>query len=427
MKILVLNRDIIFDQVTRGLEANGHEVTAHGKKDDYKLPLGELLRLLGSVQPDFCLLRNRRVLDRGFNPHGPQIESYLQANHVPHVSWFTENPLSCGTADSTSYFYLRGHRSCLNLTFSEESTATLQAMGHRAEYLPIAVSPDIFRPPEGPAPEYAYDVSFIGRPKMGLPGQCSPDRLGAATLPHLLSRCRSALEFFSGQICRSLGEGSLRTLERTPSVTLDTFDEIAGTYRRHLEAYLVNPLEAGFMVVAARLGMIKVLRWLVDAGIPIKLFGGDEWRQFFPGEQETPIISYEDQPTVYARSRINLVLSKLELRDVAHERILNIAACKAFSLAEHRPAIRRLFSEEEVPTFRDRTELVELCRYYLDHNTLRQEMAARAYERVMRDHTFTVRMGRMAEIVSAFLRKQEAKQPGAESVQDEEYQLAQCQ
>ena len=205
MKILILNTDIIFEQVAKALLQNGHEVLVHSNGNGYHLSPTELGRMVEDLGPDFCLFRNRRVLDRGFNPFGPQVEAFLQDNHIPHVAWFTENPLSCGTMDSISYFFLKSHPQCLTLTFSEESALVLQQMGHKAHYLPVAVTPEIFHPGASEK-EYEYDISFIGRPKLDLSNGRKGRSLAELILPGVLSRGKNAMEFFSSQIMKSLEE-----------------------------------------------------------------------------------------------------------------------------------------------------------------------------------------------------------------------------
>ncbi len=403
MRVLVLNNDHITRQAARGLSENGHAVSLWGRADDYILTLDRLQGLLDRNQPDFCLMRNRRVLDRAFNPHAPDIEAYLCRNGIPCVSWFTENPLAFGSLDSITYFFLRTDENFLTLSFSPETAEILQGMGHKAAYLPLAATAEWFRPAGDDEREYLYDVTFIGRPKVMVPQGWPGGRLAPLVERSLHARHQDVMIYFARRILPRLNAEFLEALEREPGLELQGFDSMAHRFGQDVHLFLVHQLQVHLMFEAARLNMLKTVGWLLDAEVRIKLFGGHEWQEVFPRVGDAPFVPFEEQGEVYTCSKINLVLSKIELRDVVHERVFNIAACGAFSLAEHREATLGLFPGGEIPTFRDREELLDKVRHYLCCENERRDLARAARERVMREHTFPVRMEQMVGIVRAFL------------------------
>lgn len=403
MRVLVLNNDHITRQAARGLAENGHDVSLSGKADDYGLTLDRLQGLLDRTRPDFCLMRNRRVLDRAFNPHAPDIEAYLCSNGIPCVSWFTENPLAFGSLDSINYFFLRRDENFLTLSFSPETVEVLQGMGHKAAYLPLAATSEWFRPAQDEERGYVYDVTFIGRPKVAIPQSWPGGKLAPLIQRSLYARHQNVMTYFERRILPRVTAEFLQTLEEQPGLELESFDRMASRFGQDVNLFLVHQLQVHLMFEAARLNMLKTVGWLVDAQVPIKLFGGHEWKEIFPQVGDAPVVPFEGQGEVYTRSKINLVLSKIELRDVVHERVFNIAACRGFAMAEHREAILTLFPGGEIPTFGDREELLEKVRYYLDSEEERRDLAGAAHERVMREHTFPVRMEQMIRIVRAFL------------------------
>ncbi len=403
MRVLILNNDHITRQAAKGLSENGHDVSLSGRADDYTLSLDRLLGLLDRTQPDFCLMRNRRVLDRAFNPHAPDIDVYLSRQGIPCVSWFTENPLAFGSLDSIAYFFLRRDENLITLSFSPESARLLQGMGHKAGYLPLAATAEWFRPAEDGKKGDLYDVTFVGRPKVVIPPDWPRGRLAPLFECSLLARHQNVMMYFARRVLPDLTAQFLEALERQTSLELSCFDSMASGFGEKVHLFLGHQLEVHLMFEAARLNMLKTVGWLVDAQVPIKLFGGQQWKAIFPQVGDAPFVPFEGQGEIYARSKINLVLSKIELRDVVHERVFNIAACEGFSIAEHREAILGLFPEGEIPTFRHREELLDKVRHYLGREDERRELARAAHERVMREHTFAVRMEQMVGIVRGFL------------------------
>ncbi len=342
-------------------------------------------------------MRNRRVLDRGFNPHGLEIDKFLLYNKVPHVCWFTENPLASGTFDSTSYFYCRNDDNCFTLCFSPESAHCLQELGHQAEYLPLAATTEWFTHPGAKDTSYLYQVSFIGRPKVTIPPTWNGNKLFPLVHHSLGARQHITLHHLEKEILPKLTQGFLETFESESNLDLHLFRRLAKTFSSEIAAFLEGQLGTHLMFETGRLNMLKTIRWLLEAQVDLKLFGGEEWGRIFPQVGETPSVPFQEQGAVYTRSKINLVLSKLELGDVVHERIFNISACGGFALAEHRGAISDLFPEGEVPTFRTRAELLDKIEKYLRSEKERREISQAAYKRVMQEHTFPIRMEQMVK------------------------------
>ncbi len=401
MRILILNNDIITRQAAKALSENGHQVTLSGSPETYTLSPEDLQVLLDKCAPDFCLTRNRRIFDRGFNPHGLEVDMFVANNRVPLVCWFTENPLAAGTLDSTNYFYLRHSENCLILCFSPESAMRLKALGHKAGYLPLAATPEWFQPNKR-NPDL-YGVSFVGRPKVSIPPGWAKNGLADLVHRSLWAKEQMTLQSFQREVIPRVGICLLQDLEKDSTLELRSLQGLFENFALHVQLFLYNQLNIHFMVEAGRLNMLKTLRWLLEAGVQVQLFGGDEWGKIFPSLGETPFVPFEQQASVYTSSKINLVLSKLELGDVVHERIFNIGACSGFALAEHRDAITDLFPEGEVPTFKDREELLEKVEVYLHSHNKRLEISQALHEKVMKEHTFQVRMEQMLEKVRGFL------------------------
>jgi spore maturation protein CgeB len=66
-------------------------------------------------------------------------------------------------------------------------------------------------------------------------------------------------------------------------------------------------------------------------------------------------------------------------------------------LTDHRCNLERVFNGEII-SYHNTNELRKIIRYYLDNPSEHEELAKRARRRVVREHTYEVRMKRMVEV-----------------------------
>lgn len=108
---------------------------------------------------------------------------------------------------------------------------------------------------------------------------------------------------------------------------------------------------------------------------------------------------------IVAASKINLNLhssathSGVDPRcDAINPRVFEIAACGGFQLCDPCRGLDALFDfERELPVYRDLPELRKHIDYYLAHPDERREIAQRAGERALRDHTYEQRARQMLD------------------------------
>lgn len=86
--------------------------------------------------------------------------------------------------------------------------------------------------------------------------------------------------------------------------------------------------------------------------------------------------------------------------DFVNPRTFEIAACGGFQLIDHRSELSELFRMgEEIICFEDLNDLRQKIRYYLDNPEERNEIAMRARDRVLREHTYEHRMKEMLDFL----------------------------
>lgn len=112
-------------------------------------------------------------------------------------------------------------------------------------------------------------------------------------------------------------------------------------------------------------------------------------------------LSYDEQVEIIQRSKINLSCvtaadSKYGFSWGLPERCYGIPACGGFLLMEERVHVKDDFMVgEEVVTYSDMEDCKDKILFYLRHHDERRKIAENAYQRIMREHTYSHRAERL--------------------------------
>jgi spore maturation protein CgeB len=83
-----------------------------------------------------------------------------------------------------------------------------------------------------------------------------------------------------------------------------------------------------------------------------------------------------------------------------NNRLFEIAACGAFQIIDFRQDLQKYYeSPEEIVSFQSVEELKEKIRFYLPREQLRRKIAARAYQRTLREHLYEHRIQKMVQLI----------------------------
>lgn len=140
-----------------------------------------------------------------------------------------------------------------------------------------------------------------------------------------------------------------------------------------------------------KVGRSNYLKALMNAELDISVFGMGTTQG---------VVSRDRAIDIYRRSKINLnftgssLFTPLDWEQSINRRVRQvkgrcsmIALCGAFVLSEYAPGIEKLFNiGNEIDVFHDEEELIEKARFYLTHESLREEMAVRAYARAASEY-----------------------------------------
>ncbi len=137
-------------------------------------------------------------------------------------------------------------------------------------------------------------------------------------------------------------------------------------------------------------------------GMNIKVWGGGWSRsgsKFRSQIECLPPIFSDDMCKVVCSSKININILTIENRDSSNLRNFEVPACNGFQLTERSDRILELFEEErEIACFSNPEELAFKCNYFLEHQSERERIREKGFERVIRgQHTI---LDRAKQIIS---------------------------
>ncbi len=147
----------------------------------------------------------------------------------------------------------------------------------------------------------------------------------------------------------------------------------------------------------------QILNSLSVAGFSVAIHGAGakEAALEFAGLRKAELVSsttgHIDLNELYNRARIVLSIDSPQLKAGIAPRVFDIAFSGSFELAQYSPVIEEFFPQGAVRTFKNIPELLELARYYLDHEQERENSASVAREHALKYHCSKERVREILE------------------------------
>lgn len=134
----------------------------------------------------------------------------------------------------------------------------------------------------------------------------------------------------------------------------------------------------------------------------LTVYGPRDWSGVLPSAHYMgPINQFAGSSEVFYQSKININIQRIYALDGLSDRVFNVLYSNGFLLADRNDAILELFDDKrELVTYGSVDEMADLIRYYLAHDSEREAIAQRGYERVMREHLFEHRVEKIMQAVS---------------------------
>ncbi|MBI5666032.1 MAG: glycosyltransferase [Nitrospirae bacterium] len=154
-----------------------------------------------------------------------------------------------------------------------------------------------------------------------------------------------------------------------------------------------------------------LLQSVIDNGFKLKWWGPRMPRKF----STVPLLfgklgrayggEYVFRETYAKVARLSKIFLALEamphIRKSMSSRMYTAVGCGAFYLCRHVEGIEEILEPgKEIVTFRDEDEMLDMIRYYLRNDALRQRIAEAGRKRVLHEHTYEIRVRQMAEMIS---------------------------
>lgn len=361
--------EILVDQITAAKTPEGHLAELISSE--------HFIEMLENFRPEVVFSLNGRGVDNdGF------CADQMHRRGIPFVTWYVDQPRQANMGKR----HLAGNTWIF--CFERYFVPQLKGWGYEhAFYLPLATNPDRFRPL---ALETDMSVCFVGESdyaKIDYLARNLDLQLGNLgddfydVLDKAINLLLASPGCHAGQLVQAATLGSSLSWENLRD---DQKDMLEGFVER----------EAG---LRQRLAFLAGLNEHFD----LVIYGDDLWRKSF-GDRCRGKAGYFDDSIVkvYNRHPVHVNISKFQLITAINQRPFDISACGAFVLTDERESLRELFGPDEVVSYRDMEELVELAGYYLRNADERIRISRRARARVLKEHTYKHRIDEMLGLIS---------------------------
>lgn len=113
-----------------------------------------------------------------------------------------------------------------------------------------------------------------------------------------------------------------------------------------------------------------------------------------------PVDYYDTMPYVFRYSKINLNISLRTIKKGIPLRAMDIMGCNGFLLSNYQEDFLRHFVPgEDFVYFESEADLIGKCKYYLEHDDKRREIALSGYRKIKEFHNYDIRLKEVLEIV----------------------------
>ena len=339
----------------------------------------DLINAVGAFKPDFALSYGIS----GLFPHA--IQNIFEALKVPYASLFFDNPMAKAYGEEFEALF----RSPLYTMFVWDRyyIRQMKDLGYEAFYLPLAANTDLFKPMPSD-PEHAADVAFVGAV--------------AGVSDYAKQRREEGWPDWMTLIAQSVVEMKLAERALPAEEILDRLlgalpVEQAQAAERHLSGRNFIPFWHSIYDQYGDAARDEAVGRLPEARIKLYGTGWEGMRR--EGVEFKGAADYRTQtPSIYNSAKINLNVTGAQLVCSVNQRVFDVAASGAFLLTDEREDMASLFEiGAEAAVYSDARDMRSKIEYYLARDGERREIARRARERVLADHTYMKRVEKIIE------------------------------
>ena len=243
---------------------------------------------------------------------------------------------------------------------------------------------------------YLYDVSFVGSlynekdPFIGLKLSENLTNRFESLMNAQIEKCSYGQDFLEN----SITDDDVKEIKNAA----DDFYPSVLSVRDMSRFVAINNYLSPHMTYLER---VKLLNMLSGDLLPdqVHLFTGSDTRDLDKVTVHGSVATLTEMPIVFKKSRINLNLTTRSIKTGLPQRIWEILASEGFLLTNYQDEIPEYFEiGKHLVAYENDDELLELVRYYLEHEDQRKEIAQNGYEA---SRAIGSTLGRVVDIIKA--------------------------
>jgi spore maturation protein CgeB len=334
----------------------------------------ELSSLIQSEKPRCIISINMK----GFDGQGELIRLASRFS-VPVVVWFVDDPRPI-----LLNFRERLSKDIAVFCWEKTYLSFLRDAGFtKTEYLPLAVDPGLF---SGPLPAHlATPLGFAGTAMVDMhSGKIREKFLWSDSLTPLVEKTSDAL--LLDPWCDVLK--TIDILADSMRISLHFSDE---RNRVWLCAYVTH--------YASMKKRKAIVGSLISEGI--ETFGDpDGWKALLGDTIKThPDIDYRHGlAAAYKSICVNLNITSCQMPTAVNQRVFDVPMAGSFVISDNQKDLFELFDKDELAVYESVEDLKDKVRYYLKNGQDRTKITERAAKRILGEHTYVHRIGKLLKI-----------------------------
>jgi len=333
-----------------------------------KEQVARLFETLVHLRPDFILSINLSGMDLG-----GLLAGLFEDLEIPYVTWFVDDPRTI-IMDRRTY----ATSNTLALTWDKAYIPYLESSGFaNVRVLPLATDPSLFN--AAPRDTWDHPPTFVGNSM-----ETFATRSWASVREITELDARLCAAFDEGLVTRErFGQGLEAILDPAFCQTLDA------EARRHAEMLC-------FIEGTRRLRHAYV-RALEPEGLRVR--GDAGWSGVVNGAG-APLDYFTELPGFYGNCPINFNVTSIQMPHTVNQRVFDCPAAGGFLLTDAQSDLENLFDlDSEVAVYQSEEECIDKFRYYMRHPGARLEIASKARNRVLSEHTYANRLKSIVRIL----------------------------
>ncbi len=375
--LIIHSKYYLLGEIINSLKKMGHRtrvvmVEAESDREGSQDVIENIISEIISFRPDFILTVNHLGFDRG-----GILTGFFTDIEMPYASWYVDSPV----------FILEDYKKQISpflsiFVWDSDYIPDLLERGfEHVCFLPLATDPDIFKktPPEkNPLRHLECDVGFVGNSGEKIIRECIEKfqdvKISDLLLDKIANQYHTSKERYLHEVDLCLNDEEKKSYECVMQNMRDIF-EPAVTWKA-TQMYRMKCVE-------------KLLKFQPH------IHGDPGWHRFIDGKAVLkPELNYYDElPFFYNVCKINFNTTSLQMKNGINQRVFDVPACGSFLLTDYRDQISDMFTVgQEVICYSDPDEIEDLVSFYLQHPSQRTGILRKAYERVMKEHTYVIRL-----------------------------------